>query len=613
MAKKSEKYFLTPIKRSHLVLLNGVGSLVRARSKVTALVCDIHEWTRTIPTGNAQGVEKDAAREKVLKEFKIRDQILEDAVGIDYLVSPPPYPDDQISKSSKWGLPLTRFPVGQICTNTRCNRFSTADSSDMRVHYGRNLGCRECNSEKPRMKRQVTVMLVCQFGHIDEINFSELAHGFALGGSICASPDIRVTFSQGPKRPVAKCAYCQLEGGGEKFEIKCTGRRPWVVGLPTQNEVCDQTMRVVERTSVQIYYASTKSSIFIPQIGVDERLVRWLATKVDIAMLDRLTKDSPIHRTWLERATQAGFSDLTPDDLVKHLDLAFPVRPEVREASWDPIRAKAHEFAQLSNKSEAYYRQELLEYREVTDFGNSKYIGSDKIIERVVAVEKLAETRMLDGFSRWKPKNPSPDVGFAQIWGRNSTSNEERWLPGYRVTGEGILFVFSVAQIANWAASNNGLFSDVSLFREPSQQPEKYSLAGRLVHTFSHAVMKALSDRCGYPLPGIRDRVYDLHEGAVGVLVYTADGDSLGTLGGLVEHADGHRLADLISDAINTSRWCAQDPVCNSAKSDDELRTSGACHHCVLVPETSCEIFNKEVDRALIVGSSERGIKGAFE
>ena len=104
-----------------------------------------------------------------------------------------------------------------------------------------------------------------------------------------------------------------------------------------------------------------------------------------------------------------------------------------------------------------------------------------------------------------------------------------------------------------------------------------------------------------------------MHENAVGVLVYTADGDSLGTLGGLVEHADGHRLADLISDAIESTRWCAQDPVCNGATSDDELRRSGACHHCVLVPETSCEIFNNEVDRALLVGSLERGIKGAFE
>ena len=613
MAKKSEKFFFTPIKRSHLVLSNGVGSLVRARSKVTALICDLHEWTQAIPTGNAQGVEKDAARERVIKEFKIRDQILEDAAGIDFLVSPPPYPDDQISKATKWLLPLTRFPVAQICTNSRCNRLSAADSSDMRVHYGKKLGCTECGAEKPRMKRQVTVMLVCPCGHIDEINFSELAHNVQAGGSICANPNIQVTFSQGPKRPIAKCAGCKQEGGGEKFEIKCTGRRPWIVSLPTQNEVCDEKMRVVERTSVQLYYASTKSSIFIPQIGINERLVRWLTTKVDIEMLDRALESSPSHRTWLERATQAGFSNLTLDDLIKHLDLAFPVRTAVRETSWDPISAKAHEFSQLTDKSEAHYRQELLEYREVTDFGKSRFIGADKIIERVVAVEKLAETRMLDGFSRWKPKNPSPEVGFEQLWGRHSTNDEERWLPGYRVTGEGILFVFSVAQIANWAASNNGLFPDVSLFREPAQQPEKYSLAGRLVHTFSHAVMKALSDRCGYPLPGIRDRVYDLHEGAVGVLVYTADGDSLGTLGGLVEHAEGHRLADLISDAINTSRWCAQDPVCNSAKSDDELRTSGACHHCVLVPETSCEIFNKEVDRALIVGSSERGIKGAFE
>jgi len=613
MNKKSEKFFLTPIKRSHLVLINGVGSLVRARSKVTALVCDIHEWINTIPTGNAQGVERDAVREKVVKEFKLRDKILEDAAGVDYLVSPPPYPDDQVLKSSKWVLPLTRFPRAQICMNSLCNRLSIADESDMRVHYGRKLGCQKCDSKKSWMKRQVTVMLVCPHGHVDEMNFSDLAHNVAVGGSICPAPDIRVTFTHGPKRPIAKCANCYQEGGGEKIEIKCTGRRPWVVGIPTKDEACEQKMRLVERTSVQLYYPSTKSSIFIPQIGVNERLVKWLATRVDIEILDRVKKDSPSHLLWLERATQAGFSNLTLDDLMKHLDLAFPIREEVRKVTWNPINAKAYEFAQLTNKSEAHYRQDLLEYREVVDFGNSEFIGSNKIIDRVIAVEKLAETRMLDGFSRWRPKNPPPDFGFQQLWGRYSTSDEERWLPGYRVTGEGILFVFSSAEISKWATLNSGLFADIELFRAPAQQPETLSLAGRLVHTFSHAVMKVLSSRCGYPLPGIRDRVYDLHQEAVGVLVYTADGDSLGTLGGLVEHADGHRLASLTSEAIDSIRWCAQDPVCNSATSDNELRSSGACHHCVLVPETSCEIFNKEVDRALVVGSTERGVKGAFE
>ena len=68
----------------------------------------------------------------------------------------------------------------------------------------------------------------------------------------------------------------------------------------------------------------------------------------------------------------------------------------------------------------------------------------------------------------------------------------------------------------------------------------------------------------------------------------------------------------LISDAINTSRWCAQDPVCNSSTSHDELRSPGSCHHCILVPETSCECFNSEIDRGLIHGSTDRKIKGLF-
>jgi hypothetical protein len=96
------------------------------------------------------------------------------------------------------------------------------------------------------------------------------------------------------------------------------------------------------------------------------------------------------------------------------------------------------------------------------------------------------------------------------------------------------------------------------------------------------------------------------------VLVYTADGDSLGTLGGLVEHAEGTRIAELVDDALELSRWCTQDPVCNSAMSQEELRTPGACHHCVLVPETSCEAFNESVDRALLHGSADRKIVGYF-
>jgi hypothetical protein len=619
MAPNKEKFFLTPIKRSHLVLTNGVGSLVRTRSKITALICDLHQWEKMIPTGKALGVDKDAVRAQTIGNNKIRDGVLEDAAGIDFLVSPPSFPDDGSSKRD-WCLPLVRFPLAQVCSNGRCNRLSFAQASDSHVHSGKS-GCKECGSKtidannkttKGRMKRQVTVMLVCPDGHIDEIDFVALAHGVHKGGDICGSPDIRVTFGFGPKRPVAKCITCGKSGGGEKLEFSCTGRRPWIVGVSTPDQACKETMRVVERTSVQLYYSSTKSAIFLPEDGIDERLLRWMAAKVAIEHIDRTVKDSRAHQTELKKAQDAGFVGLTLDQFNEHIDRAFPIKVDGTDPHWDAVLTKASEFDRFTDPSQKSLKSELLEFHHVDDFGGSSFLGSGNRVDRVVSVEKLAETRMLDGFSRWRPKNPSITDGLHQMWGLLPSKNSDWWLPGYRVTGEGILFVFSKSQVIKWADENPALTVLNPVFRTSAMKAEDLSLAGMLAHTFGHAVMKPLSDRCGYPLAGIRDRVYDLLDGPVAVLVYTADGDSLGTLGGLVEHAEGKRLTGLVDDALEQSRWCTQDPVCNSAISQEELRVPGACHHCVLVPETSCESFNGMIDRALLHGSSDRGIVGFF-
>jgi len=619
MALNKEKFFLTPVKRSHLVLTNGVGSLIRTRSKVTALICDLHQWEQMIPTGKANGVERDAVRSAVIAENKIRDAVLESAAGIDFLVAPPSFPDDGSTKRD-WALPLTRFPLAQVCTNGRCNRLSFAQPSDSFVFVGKN-GCMECGaksvdenkkSSKGRMKRQVTVMLVCPSGHIDEIDFVAHAHGVHKGGTVCGSPDVRVTFGFGSKRPNAKCVACGESSGSEKIEMPCSGRRPWVVGVPVQNQECSEVMRVVERTSVQLYFSSTKSAIFLPEDGIDERLIKWMVAKVAIEHIDRSLDDSRAHQTELNKARQNGFSLLTIEEFNHHLDRAFPIKGDASHTEWNPITTKASEFERFTNPAQPSFTSDLLEFHHVTDTGGSPLLGSGSLIDQVVAVEKLAETRMLDGFSRWRPKNPDVMDGLLQMWGVLPSKDSDWWLPGYRVTGEGILFVFSHAKIMAWAEKNSLLTHDIPVFRTPSMKPEELSLAGRLAHTFGHTIMKPLSDRCGYPLPGLRDRVYDLVDGSVAVLVYTADGDSLGTLGGLVEHAEGTRIAELVDDALELSRWCTQDPVCNSAMSQEELRTPGACHHCVLVPETSCEAFNESVDRALLHGSADRKIVGYF-
>jgi hypothetical protein len=86
--------------------------------------------------------------------------------------------------------------------------------------------------------------------------------------------------------------------------------------------------------------------------------------------------------------------------------------------------------------------------------------------------------------------------------------------------------------------------------------------------------------------------------------VYTAAGDVHGTLGGLVELGSPDRLGSLLETAMDAASWCATDPVCGEDGTLPRGRGTapGACHHCLLVPETSCEAFNHGLDRAAIHG-----------
>src|SRR5690606_14718646 len=91
-----------------------------------------------------------------------------------------------------------------------------------------------------------------------------------------------------------------------------------------------------------------------------------------------------------------------------------------------------------------------------------------------------------------------------------------------------------------------------------------------------------------------------------GILIYTAAGDSEGSLGGLVRMGEPANFAKILIGAIDDARWCSSDPVCSEAGNLGGQGTDGlniaACHCCTLMPETSCESFNKLLDRQLLVG-----------
>jgi hypothetical protein len=192
------------------------------------------------------------------------------------------------------------------------------------------------------------------------------------------------------------------------------------------------------------------------------------------------------------------------------------------------------------------------------------------------------------------------------LWGHEVT--KDSWLPGYRVHGEGILIELNPNLIFK-RLDKDAIDRDLINLGNPRSP---LSSGGVLAHSLAHLFIAALADDCGYQLPSIRDRIYDLPDGRLGFMVYTAEGDSVGTLGGLVAFAQPGKFEPLLDKALETARWCPQDPVCIERVSDDKAGIHAACHQCLLLPETCCEKFNSWLDRSTIVGRSHKHQSGAI-
>jgi hypothetical protein len=182
-------------------------------------------------------------------------------------------------------------------------------------------------------------------------------------------------------------------------------------------------------------------------------------------------------------------------------------------------------------------------------------------------------------------QHPPPEPGGSH---QNDTVNGARPLPGghpqRRVT----------AGNARLKAAAAGVVGQLEPVRP---------LPWLLAHTLAHLIMREAAPQAGYPLPALRERIYATDH-RTAALIYTAAGDVQGTLGGLVELGSADRLSRILEEMVDAASWCATDPVCAEDSSGPRGRgcTPGACHHCLLLPETCCESFNRGLDRLVVLG-----------
>jgi len=240
-----------------------------------------------------------------------------------------------------------------------------------------------------------------------------------------------------------------------------------------------------------------------------------------------------------------------------------------------------------------------------------------RYFEQVVMIPKLRETRVLTGFSRVVP----PDAGgvIAEL-----SLKSQNWLPAMEVRGEGIFITLRSDILEEWSTKTermtaraqiiNGRLAQVAADRGTDLRTITPEFL--LVHTLAHVLIRQLTFDCGYDSSSLRERIYIDGGGGnkmTGLLLYTASGDSEGTLGGLVRQGLPGRLDGTFRAAISNARLCSSDPLCNENEGQgiDGLNLA-ACHACTLLPETSCEEGNRLLDRGLLIGTSGNEELGLF-
>jgi hypothetical protein len=247
--------------------------------------------------------------------------------------------------------------------------------------------------------------------------------------------------------------------------------------------------------------------------------------------------------------------------------------------------------------------------------------GFESLFESTGLLEQLREVRALLAFTRIESKGDFADANNINDDRQTPLSRQPpTWLPASEVRGEGLFLRIREGPLQAWEQNPQVLQLErefvrahVSWRRLRKQAPPEAGFPAMryiLLHSISHALMRQIALECGYTAASLRERLYsrtteEENGPMAGILIYTAASDSEGTLGGLVNLGQPISLGRHISQALESMRICASDPLCAEHEAFDGGRTvhGACCHACLFAPETSCEKGNRFLDRSVLVST----------
>ena len=584
---------------------------------------------------------------------QIHDERLEKVLHVSYFGLPAGQDDPR----STDGISYVRFPEWYFCP--KCRKFQPIKSwiADFRKRAKQKQLDNDPNMIKhmqcPICRQDLVVtriVTVCECGHIDDFPWVKWVHCQNMKGSkpICDHPSLTFKTSasstEGLEGLTVACESCgaraTLRGAFDpnkfqeldkkyngRYEFGCTGRHPWKHTV----ETCGKYPKVMQRGSSSVYFPITASSLVIPPYSsiltrkiedssafsrCKDQIAGYKRNTVITTQLLQMLIQNEIDTKSNEIALEIGISS---DKIKPILERKWIVSDSNEEYSTASVTYRAEEYEALNGEVSIAvdeYDDFLRESTDIADYG-IPYVNSISLIH------KIREVQALTGFSRLKPVesvNAEENTGTAVCIKQNETD----WYPAYEVRGEGIFIEFNDTEIKKWLDRNSVIQHRVDTINENykksfigASRPRIVTGKFLLLHTISHLLIKQLSFECGYSIASLKERIYCSEESEgrkmAGILIYTASGDSEGTLGGLVRQGRADTFPGVFKKAIESAMTCSNDPVCSLSMGQgrDSLNLS-ACYSCCLIPETSCEEFNVFLDRGTVVGTCENRRLGFY-
>jgi hypothetical protein len=633
------------IRLGQLIAPFGPGSLYTDRFGIPHLIAGLDHWY--MRWDSVTGLAVDCSDPG---EFEIFEQRLSELLRVDRFRRPPDYRQaiarQEPPPNAGLTVPALRFP--RWYRNTQSGR--------MRLF---NLDTRALDRPAGGGRWQpVRFISVCGEGHISDFPWK------AWIGCSCAGDGQLVLTDRGGSELssiTVRCESCPDGSEGrrgrslsgtttrpraeteektefEKAGIRCSSERPWLGG-EAEDGLCAAPLVAALINQTNIYFPRTISALSLPRFDQKDSSVSAVLSEVE-----RLPDIGIIKLQWKmkyhDQAVAAALSSLKQVGMEVDIDL-------VAEAlsclfSGERHSAPGAESPSLPESEVQSFRRE--EFNAIRNGFEDPSVDKLRVmaghvpqqfsawLSRITLVERLCETRVFYGFDRLEPSHSPlsemPESAMHQLFRTPPEDVSERWLPAVEVFGEGIYIELREDTLAEWQRANAkwiqqrltpeyvARLQDACWQLAPLQPAEMlWSSRFLVVHTLAHLVTGQLVFECGYSTASLRERLFvssDPKAPMAGFLIYTAAGDSEGTLGGLVRLGNPQLLGPLLQRALVRASWCSADPVCseNLGGQGSRLANLAACHACALLPETSCETINQGLDRAMVLGTPDARSRG---